>query len=432
MPLQILAAHVAFSATVMVFNPGEQEVEELAFADALRGQAPNSNLMWLRGQYVEADRANENGALWTADELAIKSLSPRLMPVTVMHDPRTAVGLIADTKLLTREADNVPRSRIDTTLGVWAHRFPEVAEEAAANYAQGTLMQSMECLPAYYDCIECGRQWAKLPGGTEKASWCEHLTSAAAENRTPVRRLRDVTFTGTGLIFGTRGARGAFTDAHLDVWQEEVAEFHERAHRDSRTRPRSKRSMATIEIERSEYDDLKAKAARVPELEGKLSKAEEDASRVPELERTIETTEAEKVSVTKERDDERAKVQAFEETARTAQLSKDRLGVLGTAFLGKLGEFTRKRLDEQAGKFSDEEWDARLQELEEVASVKRDEGGANDGGASNGSGASGEFSREEVARSGAGTGGGNGGSGAEPAAPQRQSVVRGLFAPAKS
>jgi hypothetical protein len=33
-----------------------------------------------------------------------------LMPVTVMHDPRTAVGTIADVKLLTPEKDGVPRA----------------------------------------------------------------------------------------------------------------------------------------------------------------------------------------------------------------------------------------------------------------------------------------------------------------------------------
>jgi hypothetical protein len=116
--------HIYLVAPVAPFDPAPNELEELAFAEDLKKLAPNENIGWLRGQYVEAERANENGAVWSSDELAIKSLTPMFMPVTVMHDPRSAVGLIADTKLLTREQHNVPRSRIDTTLGIWRHRFP--------------------------------------------------------------------------------------------------------------------------------------------------------------------------------------------------------------------------------------------------------------------------------------------------------------------
>jgi hypothetical protein len=93
--------------------------------------------MWLRGQYVEADHPNRNGAQWRAGELALKKLTPLLMPITVMHDPRTAVGTIADVKLLTPEQDNVPASRLETYLALWAHRFPEIAREAELNASGG-------------------------------------------------------------------------------------------------------------------------------------------------------------------------------------------------------------------------------------------------------------------------------------------------------
>jgi hypothetical protein len=46
--------------------------------------------------------------MWTAGELAIKGLTPMLMPVTVMHDPRTAVGAIADLALRTPEKRQGP------------------------------------------------------------------------------------------------------------------------------------------------------------------------------------------------------------------------------------------------------------------------------------------------------------------------------------
>jgi hypothetical protein len=403
---------------VSPIRPSATEVEEFAFAEALRAEAPNEHLMWLRGQYVEAERANANGHLWTADDLAIASLTPRLMPVTVMHDPSTAVGMIADAKLLLRERDGVPRSRIDTTLGLWRHRFPEVCEEAAHNYEQGLLMQSMECVPGWYECTECGRSFVKLPRNAERASWCSHLkaSAAAAANGEPVRRLRDSTFTGTGLIFGSRGARGAFDEAHLEVFQEEIAEFHQRAQNDRASRPRRTRHM---EIDDSRYQELIAAESRVADLEKRVSDLQEQAEKVPGLESKIEETEAAKVAAEQERDDLRAKVERADEDKRRAQLSKDRLGKLGKGFLARLGDFTRGRLEEQAGALSDEEWEARVKELEETAQVKRDEGGTS------GEGEGDTFEREETARAQLG-GGSTSGGGSQPSPERRRSVVAGL------
>jgi hypothetical protein len=409
--------HVYLVAPVAPFDPGENELDELAFAEDLKKMAPNENIGWLRGQYVEAERANENGAMWSSEELAIKSLTPMFMPVTVMHDPRSAVGLIADTKLLTRDQHNVPRARIDTTLGIWRHRFPGVWDEVASNYESGTLMQSMECLPRWYECGDCGRRYPKLPGGAEKANWCAHLRGE--ENAKATRRLGNVTFTGTGLIFGTRGARGALDSAHLEVFQDEVAEFHERVHSGRRSVRRTS-TVDTIEIKRSEYDELKTAAARVPDLEKKVSTLEESAGKVTDLERKVEETETAKVAAEKERGELKTKVQEHEETARAGELAKDRLGKLGKDFKAKLGDFAKQRLEEQAGKLSDEEWADRLKELEELAGVKPDAGGASTDEDET------TFSREETAR--ANLGGGNGGSGeVSPAA--RKSVVTGLFGP---
>jgi hypothetical protein len=395
-------------------SPSSTEVEEYAFAGPLRSQAPNENIVWMRGQYVEADKPNLNGAEWTSHELAIKALTPMLMPVTVMHDPSTAVGLIADTKLLTREAANVPRSRIDTTLGLWAHRFPEVVEEAMHNYRNGALMQSMECMYSHYDCAACGASYPNLPERAERVNWCAHLK--ATGNERAARRLRDITFTGTGLIFGSRGAKGAYTEAHLEVFQEEVAEFHERAHT-GRKRKRRTRNMDTIEIDRSEYDSLKAAAARVPDLEAKAAAAETEAAKVPELERKVEQTEAEKVAAEAAATAAQAKVSEHEEAARTAALASERLAKLGSGFTAKLGEFTKNRLTAQAGALSDEDWDARLQELEETAGVKRDDGTGGGGGDD-------VLSREEIARSATG-GASEGAAGPSPQA--RGAVIGGLL-----
>lgn len=351
------------------FKPEQAELEEYAFGKDLIKQAPNENLLWLRGNYVEADNANANGQMWTAGDIAVKKLTPMFMPVTVMHDPRTAVGLIADVALRTPEADKVPRSRIDTSLAVWAHRFPEIAEETDINYKAGTLMQSMECVSPHYTCAECGQLFHKLPDKAEAANWCEHL---AKSDGWGARILGGVVFTGTGLIFGTRGARGANDQAHLEVFQDEVAEFHERAHRDSGTSRKQRKGLKnvdTVEISKNEYDRLQQSEAKLTEAQEQLAKltTERDEAASAAEEAEAKATAAEEAKAAEEK-----KVKDFEEQAQKAEMAGERLSKLGSEFTESLGEFTGKRLKEQASDLSEEAWEARLQELEEMSKVKRD------------------------------------------------------------
>lgn len=426
---------------VAPFAPNPAALEEFAFADVIRQEAPNELLLWLRGQYVEADVPNANGQIWTGEELAIKSLTPRLMPVSVMHDPTQTVGLIADTQLLTPDSDQVPRSRIDTALVVWKHRYPDVCEEAIHNYEHGTLMQSMECLPGWYECAECGKSFPRLPSGAEAANWCSHLKAgaietAAARTRAP-RRLGDVTFTGTGLIFGSRGARGAFEKAHLDTFVEEVAEFHERVQTEKPTR--RKRRMETIEIPRSEYDELKAGASKIDELQQRVSGLEETAAQVPGLEKQIEELEIGKKKAEDEAADERTKREGLEEQARAATLSTERLSKLGEPFKDKLPDSVKARLEEQAKTMSDEDWTERLEELAAMTGTPPDSqrcdatsGGQRCTMPDGHSGAhsfskeesAGTFTREETAR--ANLGGGSGGD-QEPSRVAVSTVLGGLF-----
>jgi hypothetical protein len=393
-------------APVTPIEATNEEVAEFAFGDDLLKRAPNPHIAWFRGHYVEADQANGNGAMWTAKELAIKSLTPMLMPVTVMHDPRTAVGAIADLSLRTPDKDQVPRSKIDTAIALWSHRFPEVVEEAKRNYATGELMQSMECHAPNYDCRTCGMGFTKLPGGAEQANWCAHLKG---EGDVPgVRILRSVVFTGTGLIFGSRGATGADPSAHLETFQQEVAEFHERVHRDSH-RPRRKRTMETVEIAKNEYDELRARPAR--------GEFEEAVAAKDKAERDLETAETAQKTAERERDELKTRVEGHEEKARQLTLRDERLGKLGEGFMGKLGDKTKVRLREQAGSLKDEDWTARLEELEELTKAKRDDG-AEAGGSSD------TFTAEEIARHQGG--GGGGGSHDDPTPNQRRSVLAGL------
>jgi hypothetical protein len=362
-------------------NPSEGQIEEFAFASAVKTKAPNENIGWLSGRYVEAGRANLNNAMWLSDELALKSLTPLLMPVTVMHDPRTAVGTIADCKLINGESAN---SRIDTILAVWRHRFPGVWEEAAADIERGQLSQSMEAFTPWYTCSECAQQYIKLPKGSEQASWCDHLRTHSGH-----RVLGDVCFTGTGLIFGSRGGVGAYTEASLDHFHEEIAEYHEQAHHDSTYRPNRSVPMGMVNVDESELATLRR------EREEARRRADELSESNRTLTTKVETAEAAQVKAEGERDTERTERTKLEERANRSEASKRRITALGTGFLAKLGETSKAVLTELAGTATDEQWDLALKEREELAGVKRDAQAAGQPAPANGDNTS--FSNEEVA-----------------------------------
>jgi uncharacterized protein with FMN-binding domain len=432
--------HIYITTPVALFAPDEAEIEGMVFAKDLRSLAPNPNILWLKGQYVEADQANRNADQWTAGELAIKQLTPVLMPITVMHDLRSAVGTIADAKLMTPQAHQVPRARIDSTLAVWAHRFPEVAQECRVNAQQSTLMQSMECITPAFDCSVCGammqrdRYWQK--------TWKEHIATHSADvlssGRSPARILRNVTFTGVGLIFGTRGSRGAMPDAYLQV--DELAAMHREAHEQPTTkRPRRKN---TVDLDDSKYQEMVTAAAQ------HTAKIEQLQADVTAKDQRITELEAKVVKVEQERDEHKQRADTAEEASRVAAMAEERLAALGTGFMAKLSkmETTAKVVRKQAGEFKDEDWTARLAELEELLGVKRDakaddKSGESDkdkgGDSTAGQLPAGLFTREQVASSSVGTGtevtagesGGN--AGTEPTVERRQSVMGGLVRPRK-
>jgi hypothetical protein len=91
--------------------------------------------------------------------------------------------------------------------------------------------------------------------------------------------------------------------------------------------------------------------------------------------KTAEEAEAAKMAAeAKATEAEQAKT-TLEEAARQSELKDQRLGALGAGFTAKLGEIAKTRLNEQAKSMSDEDWDGRLKELEQMAGVARDDKG---------------------------------------------------------
>lgn len=404
---------IYLTTPVLLGQPSEGEVEEFAFASAVKSKAPNENIGWLQGKYVEADRGNLNGAMWLSDELALKSLTPILCPVTVMHDPRTAVGCIADAKLFTETAS----THIETVLGIWRHRFPDTWDEIEHNIKQGEMAQSMECYAPWYTCSTCERSYVKLPQGAERASWCDHLRSN--ESR---RILRDTCFTGTGLIFGSRGGVPAYTEAQLDHFADEVAEYHEKARTDGKYTPsyRSTSHMGLVQIEESELATLRRERDEARTQADTLQNEKRD------LTTQVETAQAAQRTAEAERDQAKTELASVTETAQKAQLKETRMSKLSGGFLDRLGDMSKSVLNELAATASDEDWERAVAEREELAGVKRDAAsGDNGNGPTPPAPATPSFDTSEIA-SFVGRANGNGNGGGTPAPVSGATAVRQL------
>jgi hypothetical protein len=188
-----------------------------------------------------------------------------------------------------------------------------------------------------------------------------------------------------------------------------------------------------VDIEQKDYEALVAAKA-----DGE-SKVNDLTAQLAERDRRIEQLEAEKVKAEEEREAAKAEAEQAREAGRVAAMKDERLSALGAGFRAKLDklETTARRVREQAGKLTDEEWAARLDELEETLGVKRDakldgggDGDEDDGKGSEHTEAGLLFERQDVARTGL-FGGGEpsevtASAGREPSPGQRQSVIGGL------
>lgn len=193
--------------------------------------------------------------------------------------------------------------------------------------------------------------------------------------------------------------------------------------------------MALVQIEESELKLLR------DEREAAKAAVETAKAAQQEAERKVEATEAAQKTAEQERDTAKGETAKLQETIDQGKLGETRLGTLGGGFMAKLGDFTKSRLTEQAKTLSDDEWENRLKELEETASVKRDAkpeetasgGGAGGGGAGAGAGSGGNgngspvFTEEELAKLSLGSNGQPSSTGGDlQDGASRRSVASGL------
>jgi hypothetical protein len=219
-----VAGRVILTAPASKFTAAEELPKELA--DRWQEKASgNQHMLWLQGRYVEAEKANRNGAFWSTEDLQFGEMSVKHGPLNWLHEETTVIGTIADNALIHPAAPaqqamltngtlaNVtiatastlsapmPRPYMAAVSAVWRWVHPERAQAIERANDMGQLWYSMECIAREMSCVSdethegCGKSFDYVRAMTQPGSTCEHIA-----NRTSARRLVDPSFLGGAVI----------------------------------------------------------------------------------------------------------------------------------------------------------------------------------------------------------------------------------------
>lgn len=181
----------------------------------------NPFYMWLQGRFVEAEKANRNGAFWSTDDLQFGEMSVKHGPLNWLHEEKTVIGTIADNALIRPQAQNLqqaasfdfnttnkaslfaaqPRPFIAAVSAVWKWVHPEKVNDIERAADQGRLYYSMECIAREMSCVGddtregCGKSFDYVTAMTNPGKTCEHMQA-----RSSARRMVDPSFLGGAVI----------------------------------------------------------------------------------------------------------------------------------------------------------------------------------------------------------------------------------------
>lgn len=162
--------------------------------------AVNQGFTYLRGRYVEADAPNQNGAMWTTEDLELGAPTVAGGPLNWLHQDTKIIGALTSASLQpAREAadgEDAIGNHIVTDAVLWSFLFPNETRAVAHAAADGEAYYSMECLSRAVACVGddgCGEQFDYIDYHAKRA--CAHLN-----NRTGTRRFVDPYFLGGAVI----------------------------------------------------------------------------------------------------------------------------------------------------------------------------------------------------------------------------------------
>lgn len=134
----------------------------------------NDALLWMVGNYVQADQANQNGHYWTYSDLVMSQPSVSNIPVNMGHHQHSIVGHVVASEFIHPDDQN---PYIQTAGVVYRYYFPDEAQKIEAAFADGTLWSSMECVAKSISCLteDCDQTFPYV--GATSPTYCEHVNS---------------------------------------------------------------------------------------------------------------------------------------------------------------------------------------------------------------------------------------------------------------
>lgn len=185
----------------------------------------NEGFTFLRGRMVGADTPNQNGALWTTEDLQLGEKTVAGGPVNWLHDDTHIVGCLLDGQMVSgrREAASAGiGNHIVSTAAIWNFLFPREAATMEAAAKDGQLYQSMECISRSVACVGtesapgCGQEVTYAAYDAKGPDLCSHL-----RERSHVRRFVDPLFLGTAVVVPP--VKPAWANASLEVVRQAAA-----------------------------------------------------------------------------------------------------------------------------------------------------------------------------------------------------------------
>lgn len=185
----------------------------------------NEGFLYLHGRFVEADRPNGNGAMWSTADLELGRATVAGGPLNWLHDENKIIGSLMDGQLVTaREASAAGQpdvgTHITSTAAMWRFLFPREAQTIESAAGDGQLYYSMECLSRAVACVDTpGR-----PGCGEEFAYADYdagRTCAHLKERSSIRRFVDPFFLGGAVIVPP--VRPGWANADVEVVRQAAA-----------------------------------------------------------------------------------------------------------------------------------------------------------------------------------------------------------------
>lgn len=230
-----IAGRVILTAPAKPLAVGEELPPELAERWE-KASVGNPYMMWLQGRFVEAEKANRNGAFWSTADLQFGEMSVKHGPLNWLHDETTVIGTIADNALIHPRVPELadlsagqPRPYMAAVSAVWKWVHPGKVAEIERAAEANRLFYSMECVGREMECVSdetrqgCGKVFDYITAMTRPEATCEHIAA-----RTSARRMVDPSFLGGAVIVPP--VQPGWGSANVEILRQQASALAEQTH----------------------------------------------------------------------------------------------------------------------------------------------------------------------------------------------------------